>query len=146
MGLIHILTEAKSIVSKETLHLLKNIKPAIDKGDLDKAIALSSALERALRADVYRAKAAASNPNDPELVAIKAASLEYFNSWDDDSLLELKAASNFEEIVDAIAGFAQAVGDRKGYGSEGVAELESEFQTDIAEKAGVGDYFERDRE
>lgn len=142
MGLIHILTEAKSVVSEETLQLLNGIKPAIDKGDLNEAIMLSSNLERALRADVYRAKAAVPNPNDPKLVAIKTASVEYFKSWGEDSLLELKAASNFDEIVDAIAGFAQAVGDRKGYGEEGVAELESEFQTDIAEKAGVADYFD----
>jgi len=121
---------------------LAGIKAAIDANDLVKAAELSMALHTSLKNMATRAKANSVVDSDPDLAAIRKAALAYFKDWDEEDLLEISAASDSEEMLDAIGVFAQAVADRKGYGAEGMCEVQWEFSSAIAEAAGLPDYFD----
>lgn len=125
--------------------LLAEIKTALNGGDLQTAIHKTNWLCQVLKTiDVKQRASSADTSHKPRLSKIKEAAVSFFKkgSWDDESLLGIKAATNYQDLVDAIAEFADAIGDRKGYGDEGKGELEGEFQSKIAEMAGDPDYFD----
>ena len=76
-----------------------------------------------------------------ELEAFKEAARKYFieGTWNeqDEQMIALKEATNWEAVGDALFQFADYIGDRKGWGADGVGSLQQEFIEEIEKRSGV---------
>lgn len=75
------------------------------------------------------------------LTSFKEAGLKYLTEFGwgptDKGIKLLTAASTWEEVWQAFYAIADAVGDRKGWGSEGVGSLHEEMLLDVSNSSKI---------
>jgi len=138
--------------ANDAANIIQHLLAALQAQDLDQAIKLADQVAGKLRQAQRTARADASGPDDPESITgrLKVAAMSYlqrqqwhagdrreFRRPSHRDLLELRAAKDVRAWGDAIYGLAQQVGERKGWGDEGVGDLHSEMMTAIAAEAGI---------
>lgn len=126
--------------------LLNAIKVAIAKGDFQRAAGLSDQLGEELgKADTAKRVGLVKDRGDT-LSKARNAAIEFFSTpeWkhDVDEVQGLKAASDLEELRDAIDKFAVNTGVARGWSEDSTSEYASDLQLKIANKVGNPDLFD----
>jgi hypothetical protein len=86
-----------------------------------------------------------THPEETAIVnKVVPAALKYFTEggWEDTDLAPLKSSETIQDIWDHLYNLACIRGGIKGYGSEGISEIHSEYMYDICVLSGLHGAFD----